>query len=514
MADYELTFQTVSIPTGSGGASVTIEEDADNSGTTDNSEVVALSDGVTSYTTSSGSFAGSGQVRLVWSLGPPSDVETTSATVVPADVVGPPDAPPNLTVDEVADAPSVALSWSDVSGEDEYRIYRATSPGSVVGDYTQIDTVAADTTTYTDTTVSLNTRYYYRVTAYNTSTGESSPSNEVRAEPNVDEFTESITWDSEAEWGYGSFTDTTTDGSGALVLGDIASPQTFDYSLSASEDASVGGFTTVTAEIRDASSGTVLDSDTIQVSNDGDSRTGTFTIDTGTHPDLEFYVEVDLDNSGGGSDGSASISGPVDYTSGTIVSAYRNSNAGTTTDTQTNTYTYTESGSWTSPDWDYGSTTTATRLSWSGVSLPNPGDSITVTITEVGGGTTAQVTPTSGSGSELFDLAPGDTYRVDVSLSTVDDSTTPSVGSLTLETHTPTTNLTVTGTRDTEVDLSWDEISVCDGYEIYQSQSTPVDTSGGFDAATTDPTDTTVTVTGLENGEQYYFNVRPIYSGE
>lgn len=421
-----------------------------------------------------------------------------------------PAAPPNLTISEVTATPDISLSWDAVSGVDEYRVYRATSPGTTTGDYTQIDTVGAGVTSYTDTSVSVETTYYYRVSAWNTN-GESSPSRERRARVG-DGFTDSVSWDTETEWGYGVFSDTTTDGSGALVLGDIASPQTFDYSLSASEDASVGGFTTVTAEIRDASSGTVLDSDTIHVSNDGDSRTGTFTIDTGTHPDLEFYVEVDLDNSGGGSDGSASISGPVDYTSGTIVSASRNSNAGTTTDTQTNTYTYTESGSWTSPAWDYGSTTTATRLSWSNVTLPNPGDTLTVTITEVGGGTTVQVSPTAGSGSELFDLAPGDTYRVTVDMSTVDDDTTPEVGSLTLETHTPTANLTVTDTRDAEIDLAWDAVSVADGYEVYQSETTPVDTGDSLAYSNTDPTTTTATITGLENGEQYYHNVRTSYT--
>lgn len=180
MADYDLTFNTVSIPTNSGGVTVTVEEDDNSDGTVDTTEQVTLSDGVTSYTTSSGAFAGSGQVRLSWSIGPPSDVTTTGATVVPADVtvvINAPDAPSNLSVTQ-GNEDELDLSWTDnADNEDGFRVYRAQSTGSTTGDYTQVADLAANTTSYTDTGLSDGTEYYYRVSAYN-SAGESSLSNE------------------------------------------------------------------------------------------------------------------------------------------------------------------------------------------------------------------------------------------------------------------------------------------------------------------------------------------------
>lgn len=76
--------------------------------------------------------------------------------------------PQNLTV-TAFDAGSITLDWDAASGADEYRIYRATASGSVVGDYTQVDTTA--TVGYTDTGLLNGERYYYRVTAADTSEG-------------------------------------------------------------------------------------------------------------------------------------------------------------------------------------------------------------------------------------------------------------------------------------------------------------------------------------------------------
>jgi len=58
----------------------------------------------------------------------------------------------------------VFLFWSDVSGADGYRIYRAQASGSSKSDYTQI----ADITSpgYTDTNVEDGEQYFYRVTSY------------------------------------------------------------------------------------------------------------------------------------------------------------------------------------------------------------------------------------------------------------------------------------------------------------------------------------------------------------
>ena len=70
---------------------------------------------------------------------------------------------------------SIDLSWSDNSGnEDGFRIYRGTSSGNL-SSYT---TVGSNTTSYSDTNISKDTTYYYRVEAYN-SDGTSGKTSEV-----------------------------------------------------------------------------------------------------------------------------------------------------------------------------------------------------------------------------------------------------------------------------------------------------------------------------------------------
>lgn len=85
MAIYELTFQSVHIPTNSGGISVTVEEDSNNDGTVENSDTISLSDGVTTYTTGD-VFADSGKIRLKWSIGPANDVTVSADTLLPVEV--------------------------------------------------------------------------------------------------------------------------------------------------------------------------------------------------------------------------------------------------------------------------------------------------------------------------------------------------------------------------------------------------------------------------------------------
>ena len=90
----------------------------------------------------------------------------------------PPGTPTNLTASPSAD--DISLSWDDVSAENGYYVYRAQVSGSTTGDYTQIDSIGADATSYTDAALEDGERYYYRVSAFNSS-GESSLSNEAAA---------------------------------------------------------------------------------------------------------------------------------------------------------------------------------------------------------------------------------------------------------------------------------------------------------------------------------------------
>jgi hypothetical protein len=74
-----------------------------------------------------------------------------------------PTAPSNLIASASA-CDQVDLTWQDNSdNETQFRIERSTN-GS---DYSEIDSVGADVTSYNDTTVAENTTYWYRVRAYN-----------------------------------------------------------------------------------------------------------------------------------------------------------------------------------------------------------------------------------------------------------------------------------------------------------------------------------------------------------
>jgi large repetitive protein len=76
--------------------------------------------------------------------------------------------PVNLYVESDLSSDRLKLTWSDRSdSESGYRICRALSEN---GAYTVIATTAANVTTFTDNTVSGNTRYYYKVAAVNGAT--------------------------------------------------------------------------------------------------------------------------------------------------------------------------------------------------------------------------------------------------------------------------------------------------------------------------------------------------------
>jgi predicted esterase len=63
---------------------------------------------------------------------------------------------------EATGAKSIALKWNDrANNETGYQVWRAVSGGS----YTQIATLAANTVSYTDTTLAVNKKYYYKVRA-------------------------------------------------------------------------------------------------------------------------------------------------------------------------------------------------------------------------------------------------------------------------------------------------------------------------------------------------------------
>ena len=88
-----------------------------------------------------------------------------------------PSAPSSLSATAVS-ASQIDLTWVDNSpNETGFKIERKTGSG---GTYSQIDTVAANTTSYSDSGLSASTTYYYRIRAYNVA-GNSAYSNEANA---------------------------------------------------------------------------------------------------------------------------------------------------------------------------------------------------------------------------------------------------------------------------------------------------------------------------------------------
>jgi hypothetical protein len=99
----------------------------------------------------------------------------TSAPPPPPPPPAVPSAPTNLTAKAVAPT-RIDLAWSDTSAtEDGFRIERSKDGQT----YTVIATVGANVTAFSDTGVTANTTYYYRVAAFNAG-GVSGYSNRVR----------------------------------------------------------------------------------------------------------------------------------------------------------------------------------------------------------------------------------------------------------------------------------------------------------------------------------------------
>lgn len=87
-------------------------------------------------------------------------------------------APPSGLSGSASSASEIALSWTDnSSNETGFKIERKTGAG---GTYSEIATVSANVTTYTNTGLSEATTYYYQVRAYNAA-GNSSYSSEASA---------------------------------------------------------------------------------------------------------------------------------------------------------------------------------------------------------------------------------------------------------------------------------------------------------------------------------------------
>ncbi|NEU57097.1 fibronectin type III domain-containing protein [Halorussus sp. MSC15.2] len=95
------------------------------------------------------------------------------------------EAPSSLSTSQTQTGGETYSTWTDNSSQETgFNIYRSTSSGSSLSDYTLVDSVGADVAEYRDTGLSEDQTYYYRVTAATDAT-ESQPSNEGSATTSV-----------------------------------------------------------------------------------------------------------------------------------------------------------------------------------------------------------------------------------------------------------------------------------------------------------------------------------------
>lgn len=89
-----------------------------------------------------------------------------------------PISPTNLII-STTNSDAIKIEWQDNStAENAFNIYRSTSSGSSISDYTKVTDIGENTTIYEDTSLISGKEYHYRVTASN-NTGESDPTNEA-----------------------------------------------------------------------------------------------------------------------------------------------------------------------------------------------------------------------------------------------------------------------------------------------------------------------------------------------
>lgn len=87
--------------------------------------------------------------------------------------------PPSRLVATVLTDTDIKIDWTDNSAnEDSFKIERKLTELGVWG---EVGTVAANVTTFIDTSLTPNSTYYYRVRSYNAASGSSNPSEEIRA---------------------------------------------------------------------------------------------------------------------------------------------------------------------------------------------------------------------------------------------------------------------------------------------------------------------------------------------
>ena len=150
----------------------------------------------------------------------------------------------------------------------------------------------------------------------------------------------------------------------------------------------------------------------------------------------------------------------------------------------------------------------AIDLSWDeNTSAGNPSD-YDIQVSEDGGSYT-QVANVSGSTTYSYSASPStNSHRFRVRAS---NSAGTSDWAYTETVATDPTNLSVTGTAQSEISLAWDSVRDATGYEVLLAEASG-DAASDYSSEAT-PAAAPYTITDLEDGERYYARVRATYSG-
>ena len=228
-----------------------------------------------------------------WELRISTEEGLDNGTSTPVETV--PDSPSSVTAIEVSG--DVVLEWADASDDSitGYKIFRKTGTGAFT---TLVTDTASTTLTYTDTTVSVDTSYTYKIQAIN-SVGNSGDSHEVTitTDPTPDTTAPTFTVEANGDDNTSNFT-TTVAFNGTYTVGTIAdiSETGTTSAINGNTDVDTGtaGEYTVTYTVTDTAGNSTEIVETITVSEEVITDS-TLTITRGTN-DYDLPFEINSSN--------------------------------------------------------------------------------------------------------------------------------------------------------------------------------------------------------------------------
>jgi len=443
--------------------------------------------------------------------GESEQTEPVSKMTVPA-------APTGLAKTSVTST-SITLNWSAATGASGYYLYRSTSSD---GTFAKLDTGTLTTNSYTNTGLSANTPYYYKVSAYNAN-GESPQSSAYVSVTTAPDIPADLTKTAATSTSITLSWSAVTGATGYYIYRSTTSTGTFTQvgSLLTTTSYTDTGLTASTAYYykvaANNTNGTGTQSAYISVTTMLATPTGLATIPA-TSTSITISWNSVTEATGYYLYRSTSSEGPFDkLDTGTLTTTSYTDDNGILTNT---TYYYkvaaynsagesslsdaVSQNNGSAPAVPTGLTKTAATsisitISWSSVTGATGyrifrSASSTGTFAQVGTSTTTSYTDTG--------LTAGTTYYYEVAAYNSDNGTGYQSAAFSATTMGIPTGLVTTGATYNSISISWNSVTDATGYYIYRSSSS----TGTFTQVGTSTT-TSYTNTGLSGGTIYFYKV-------